>query len=278
MRHVLSPVATPRSVSAITGMVRIAPADDLAGIVDHHWIVAWDARAGGPVRQEVLPDPSVNLTLEPGGALLYGVGSARSVRELAGRGMVVATKFRPGGFSGFLPGPVSALTGRVVSLGDAFGADGHASERALVAAGDPAAAIAAMTDLLRRRRPASDPEHRLTMAILETMRTAGGDLTVGELAERWAISSRTMQRLFARHVGVSPKHVLRRWRLQRAVDRLYAPADTSFARLAVELGYSDQAHMAADFRQTIRRTPSAVAASRGAVEMSPGGEARSGLG
>lgn len=272
------PVATPRSVSAITGMVRIAPADDLVDIVDQHWIVAWDARGGGSVRREVLPDPSVNLTLEPGGALLYGVGSARSVRELSGRGMVVATKFRPGGFSGFLPGPVSALTGRVVSLGDAFGTDGRESERALAAAGDPAAAIAVMTDLLRRRRPVSDPERRLTMEILEAMRAAGGGLTVGELADRWAISTRTMQRLFARHVGVAPKHVLGRLRLQRAVDRLYAPSDTSLARLAVELGYSDQAHMAGDFRHTIRRTPSAIAASRGDVEMSPGGEARAGLG
>ena len=50
--------------------------------------------------RKVLPDPCVNLAVEPAGRLLYGVGS---VRELEGRGIVVGTKFRAGGFSGFLP-------------------------------------------------------------------------------------------------------------------------------------------------------------------------------
>ncbi|MGA2930169.1 MAG: DUF6597 domain-containing transcriptional factor [Solirubrobacteraceae bacterium] len=63
------------------------------------------------VRQEVLPDPSVNLAVEPAGRLLYGVGSGHSVHELKGRGMVVGTKFRPGGFSGFRAEPMSSITG-----------------------------------------------------------------------------------------------------------------------------------------------------------------------
>jgi hypothetical protein len=102
-------------------MVRIAPRDDLADVVEQHWIVCWDQSGPQALRREVLPDPSINLVAEPAGRLLYGVGSGRSVHELTGRGMVVGTKFRPGGFSGFCQGSVSALTGRAVALSEAFG-------------------------------------------------------------------------------------------------------------------------------------------------------------
>lgn len=68
-------------------------------------MVAWDHRDRRPVVQEVLPDPCVNLAIEPAGVLLHGVKSRPSFHELAGTGVVVGTKFRPGGFSGFVPGP-----------------------------------------------------------------------------------------------------------------------------------------------------------------------------
>ena len=117
-------LAAPRTASQAAGVVSVAPAEDLADLVEQHWIVAWDHRGRPPARQEVLPDPSVNLSVEPAGRLLYGVGSEHVVRELQGNGLVVGTKFRPGGFSGFLPEPVSALTGRILTLAEAFGATG----------------------------------------------------------------------------------------------------------------------------------------------------------
>ena len=96
-------------------------------MVEQHWIVCWDRRGLPALRREVLPDPAVNLAVEPSGALLYGLGSGYAVRELQGRGLVVGTKFRPGGFSGFRPEPVSALSGRVLTMSDAFGAAGCAA-------------------------------------------------------------------------------------------------------------------------------------------------------
>src|SRR5271170_1984540 len=95
-----TPIITPRSASRIAGMVRMPPEDDLVDVVDQHWIVRWDQPGSQALRHEVLPDPSINLVVEPAGRLLYGVGSGRFVHELTGRGTVVGTKFRPGGFSG----------------------------------------------------------------------------------------------------------------------------------------------------------------------------------
>jgi AraC-like DNA-binding protein len=240
-------------------MVRVAPQGDLADLVEQHWVVCWDQSGRPALRHEVLPDPSVNLVVEPAGQLLYGVGSGRSVHELTGRGMVVGTKFRPGGFSGFRPGSVSALTGRVVTLREAFGRAGAQLDEELAAAADIETIITAVSEFLRRRRPASDPQRTLVMEILEAMRSAPPGARVGDVAASFALTPRTLQRIFARHVGASPKQVLQRLRRQHAVDHLSEGNAPSLARLAAELGYFDQAHLAQDFRTTLRRSPSAVA-------------------
>ena len=254
-----TPLVTPHSASRVTGMLRVAPQPDLADVVEQHWIVGWN-QSGRPARRlEVLPDPAVNLVVEPSGRLLYGVGAGRSVHELTGRGMVVGTKFHPGGFSGFRPGPVSAITGKVVTLPEAFGAAGAQLDGELAAAVDVAAIIVAVSGFLRRQRPAPDPRRTLVSEILEAMRSAPSGTSVGDLAARFAVTPRTLQRMFARHVGASPKQVLQRMRRQRAVDQLSEGDAPGLARLAAELGYFDQAHLAQDFRTTLGRRPSALA-------------------
>jgi AraC-like DNA-binding protein len=68
---------------------------------------------------------------------------------------------------------------------------------------------------------------------------------IGGVARDFAVSPRTLQRLFARHVGATPKQVLQRFRRRRAVDRLSEPGRPSLARIAAEPGYADQSHLTA---------------------------------
>ena len=255
-----SEIITPNSAARLTGMVRIAPDPAIADLVEQHWIVTWDRRGKTPARREVLPDPSVNLAIEPRGRLLYGVGSGHGVRLLKDHGMVIGTKFRPGGFSGFTPGRVSDLSDRVLTLPEAFGAAGEDLDAALAAAPEIPAAIAVVTDFLRHRRPAPDPRRALVMEVVEAMRVAAPDARVDGIARAFAVSPRTLQRLFIRHVGASPKAVLQRFRRQQAVDLLGEPGAPSLARIAAELGYSDQSHLTRDFRATLGHRPSALAA------------------
>lgn len=252
-------IVTPRSAGRVAGMVRVAPDPTVADLVDLHWIVTWDRRGSAPVRREVLPDPCVNLTVEPAGRFLYGVGAGHGVRVLDGAGMVLGTKFRPGGFSGLWPGPVSELSGRAMTLPEVFGAAGEELDDALAAAPDIAAAIAAVTAFVVARRPAANPQRLLAAEIAEAMRGAGPGATINGLAAEFAISPRTLQRLFAQHVGAAPKQVLQRFRRQQAVDRLSEPGRPDLARIAAELGYADQSHLARDFRATLGCGPAALA-------------------
>ena len=242
-------------------MARIAPPSDLADLVEQHWVVRWDRRALPPLRREVLPDPSVNLSVEPMGCLLHGPGAGRSLHELTGVGMVIGTKFRPGGFSGFCPGPVSALRGRALTLTDAFGSAGSQLDVTLATRVDIEAILEAITTFLRAHRPAPDPHQTLAMDVVAAMRSAAPGTQVRDLAAGFGISTRTLQRLFAEHVGVSPKQVLQRFRRQLATDRLREESASNLSRLAAELGYFDQAHLARDLRETLGRGPSGLRAN-----------------
>ena len=73
------------------------------------------------------------------------------------------------------------------------------------------------------------------------------------------MSPRTMQRLFRRYVGVSPKWVLQRYRLHEAAERI-AAGEQDLARLGLDLGYFDQAHFIKDFKSLVGRSPAEYAA------------------
>ena len=70
--------------------------------------------------------------------------------------------------------------------------------------------------------------------------------TVEEMNRSTGMSPRTLQRWFARHVGLPPRRYLRLLRFHKAFEQV--PAQPSLADHAAAQGYADQAHMARDFR------------------------------
>jgi len=227
---------------------RQPPAPDLAPFVEQHWVVAWDLRGRAPYTSEVLPYPSFHVVVEDGGTFLYGVGADRFSRRLEGRGRAVGVKFVPGGAHPFLGGaPAWELTDRSVPAGEAFGAE-------VPVRAEAAEQIAATEAFLRERLPPPDPEVAFIGAVVATM-AAEPALSVAAVAERHGVSARTLQRLFRRCVGVSPKWVLQRNRVQEAAQRVDADGAAAAAATAQELGYFDQAHYINDFRAAVGRSP-----------------------
>ncbi len=78
--------------------------------------------------------------------------------------------------------------------------------------------------------------------------------TVKDAAERLNLSARSLQRLAARYVGLTPLTMIRRRRLQEAAERLRTEPDTTLADVAADLGYSDHAHLANEFRSVLGLT------------------------
>jgi AraC-like DNA-binding protein len=239
---------------------RRLPSAALAPFVDRHWVVSWDLAGAPSYTQRIVPHPCINLVGEPGLIAVHGIPHHQSRHTIADAGVAVGTKFRPGGFAPFFGRPVHTLRDQVLPLGDVFGAAGAALEADLAAvAGEVDAHIAAVEAFLLARLPAPDDRLALVRDIVDAMRLAGPGITVGDLADRHAVSPRTLQRLFRDTVGVGPKWVLSRYRIHDAAERIASGEVTDPAELALDLGYFDQAHFTRDFTAQIGQAPVAYA-------------------
>ncbi len=76
-----------------------------------------------------------------------------------------------------------------------------------------------------------------------------------DVVSRLHLSKRTLQRLFNQYVGVSPKWVIKRYRLHEATELLDNGGVVDWPKLALELGYFDQAHFIKDFKSIVGKTP-----------------------
>ena len=148
----------------------------------------------------------------------------------------------------------------MLTLEQAFGAGGAELARRVRHDDDVATTIGAVERFFRARRPAPDAQLELVLSIVAAMLAAPAGTRVDAFAADHGISPRTLQRLFRRYVGVSPKWVLKRYRLHEAAERMAAGEAQDWPELALELGYFDQSHFIRDFSGFVGQTPTVYAA------------------
>jgi AraC-like DNA-binding protein len=186
---------------------------------------------------------------------VWGVPTGAFDYELKGAGRVCGLRFRPGAFRPLLGRPLHTITDRVLALSEVFPWDDAAVQDEVLAGADDAAMIGAASRLLAPHLPASDPQVERIAAILRTVETTPGLTQVEQLAAGAGMGVRSLQQLFSEYLGVSPKWVVRRFRLHEAADRLAGGEELDLSALALSLGYFDQAHFTSDFRKLVGDTP-----------------------
>lgn len=238
---------------------RVAPPPALARWVAHYWRVAWDLGDAPPQMQHTLPHPNVHIVFEAGRTGIWGVPGGRFTKTLAGRGQAFGIKFRPGGFAPLLGRAVADIADRALSLETLFGTVAADWEAQTLASDDFDAQCALASRVLLERWPALAEEEAARIDELAAMVDGIVDdrslVSVDELARRTGRDKRTLQRLFQRYVGASPKWVIQRYRLHEAVEQLRAGEPVPAAELALTLGYFDQAHFIKDFKALVGCTP-----------------------
>lgn len=196
---------------------RHLPAQDLRFFVEYYWIVKWDLRGQEPYRQETLPHPCVHLVIEKDKSSIVGVVKGKFAYLLEGEGRVFGVRFRPGAFYPFVKSPVSRFTDVSISLREAFGVDGEALEGAMLSRADEGQMIELAKGFIRERLPERDENVEAINRIVDRI-IAERDITkVDDVASRFTINKRTLQRIFSQYVGVNPKWVIKRYRLHEAV-------------------------------------------------------------
>lgn len=242
-----------RHSATLPGYWRYLPSPDLAPFVEHYWNIEW--RLEEPQLRETLPYPSAHVVLEPGVAELRGVTTRKYSRILEGSSRVLGVKLRPGGLRPLVRQPASDFTDRVLPLQEVFGEAAHQLDARALAHADHHASIAVVEDFLRSLEPQADETLAQVTALADRIRDDRDLRQVEQLADLAQVSMRQLQRLFAQYVGVSPKWMIRRYRLQEAAELIASATHIDWAQIALELGYADQAHFNRDFKAVIGRSP-----------------------
>jgi len=250
-----SGILNPQAGARQFALRRYPPAHDPAFFVERFWLVEWDVRGREPYLQTTLPHPCVNLVIEPERAAVYGVTTRSFTYPLHGHGRVFGIKFRPGAFYPFLQTPVARLTDSSISLREAFGDDCPSLITAFRAQADVPTLIAPAEAFLRARLPAPDTTVMRINQIVDAIIADRTITRVEAVARQFDLTPRTLQRLFRRYVGVSPKWVIRCYRLHEAAELPANGTPPDWSALALDLGYFDQAHFINDFKALIGTTP-----------------------
>jgi AraC-like DNA-binding protein len=244
--------------------LRLLPSPELAVFVEHFWLVSWQLGDAPAQIAETLPHPCVHIVFERGEtAELVGVHNGRFRRALRGNGEVFGIKFRPGGFYPFWQKPISALVDRRLPLTEAFGAHGLALAQAMARVDDDETQMQLAEQFLHQRLPAADSQVALIDRIVSRIVDDRSINKVDAIADEFALTARSLQRLFQRYVGVSPKWMIQRYRLHEALVQLHRATAPDWPQFALALGYSDQAHFIRNFKLLVGRTPAEYWQQRG---------------
>ena len=248
---------------------RYTAGPEFDGLLQRFWIPVWSVPPGREAPQRVLQYPVSLVVVAPDYARFYGVVSGLSTTSLSGDGWAVGVMCAPAAGALIAGGPMSGYTDRYVDVADVLGPEGErltAQVRAAMAP-DPhspdahAAGMAAFGDAFRPLLPVDD-DGRLVNEVVAFVEGDREVVRVAQVCERFGLSERALQRLAHRRLGLTPKWLIQRRRLQEAAERLRGqPA--SMAEVAAVLGYADQAHFTRDFARVTGTTPGRFAARHG---------------
>lgn len=252
--------------SASTALV--APPIDLADLVEHSSI---DDGRPHTADWRIVPDASPHLIAiattargRPGlSVVLVGARSRFEAIDTSGRSATIAIRLKPGTLPVIAGLPASDFMDRSVPIGAVFST---AALRDLELSADAPAprVLGQLLRLLRRARRGTIPDLM--------PRSGAAGITVNDLAFSLDMPSRSLYEQYQRHVGLSPKRVLRILRLHKALQM--ARQTASWADVAHGAGFADQPHLTREMKQLLGETPTAWAA-RGSADSfktpAPGG-------
>jgi AraC-like DNA-binding protein len=174
---------------------------------------------------------------------------------------VFGIKFLPGAFYPFLKLPVSRITDKVIGIREVFDVDAEALEDSIMSQEEDRPMIELAEGFLRKRLPDRDENVIEVRRIVDRIMADRGITRVDHIVERLGLNKRALQRLFSQYVGVSPKWVIKRYRLHEASEQLASGDAVDLSKMAVDLGYFDQSHFIKDFKSIVGKSPAEYAKS-----------------
>lgn len=214
------------------------------------------------LQARVLPDGSTSLVFLRGDSALrtsdnrWGCWASASISgprtkpfdmQLQSAGRMLIVQLHATGAARSLGVPMSTLLNRYEELEAVVDSVPRALRDHVRREADDLSCIRAIESwLLNRVRSRVQPRTAVESAIHQLLRGTG-DLRVGDLAQQVQLSRRHLARVMHERVGVSTKLFARIARFDRAVQLSRQRPSLAWVQIALETGFSDQAHLTREF-------------------------------
>ncbi len=246
------------------------PKPPLSRFVELIWFVQ-----GKPdyVREKVLPNGVLELIINLGPyhkvveeqdstrfrvykeAWIAGMQEGFLLIEALEESDLVGVRFKPGKAAPFLRFPPEELTNHVIECDGSLGRFTRELRERLLAAASLRERISILEQmLLQRLDPDWAPDPVVSFALRELGRGTSPP-SVASLSRQAGLSHKQLISRFRREVGLTPKLLAQIARFQSIIQAVRGSAAASWADVAQQCGYHDQAHLIREFRRFSGTTP-----------------------
>lgn len=223
-------------------------------------------------REKVLPNGAIELIINLGNphkvvdcqdftrfqlyrnCWLAGIQESFIIIEALKESDLIGIRFRPGGAYHFLRMSVNDLTNQVVEAEQIFGAFAQELRERLITAATPAARLHIIESMLMQRIGERSPHPLVDQVVAAIRRDPEQSITA--LSQQTGLSEKHLISLCKRHVGTTPKTLMRILRFQKVINLVSAQSQVDWTEVAHSCGFYDQAHMIREFKLLGGSTPS----------------------
>ena len=163
-------------------------------------------------------------------------------------------RFRPGGLSEFLGLDAAELTDAQADLGNFWGSSAEDAWHRLGEA-TTANRIWLLREMLDTRANGRLQPNPFIHHCVTRIEAARGGVRIGDLEKSTGLSTRQLERQFARYLGISPKIFARVVRFKGVAAMASNPEAPDWVTLAADFGFADQPHLVREFKAFSGLTP-----------------------
>jgi AraC-like DNA-binding protein len=182
-------------------------------------------------------------------SLLLGIRSRFSFIDTAKLGSAIGVVFRPGGVRAFVDSSADALCNKNVPLDLIWGSFAGSLTDQLRTAKSPPDKFRILEAALLRRMKERATLSAVVRHALEEFERIPEVSSIQMIARETGVSRRRFTQVFREQIGLTPKLYCRLRRFQNALSQIASAGPVVLAQLALTAGYSDQAHLAHEFRE-----------------------------
>lgn len=221
------------------------PDKNLRQFIECYWIHSND------FTHTVLPDGCIDIVFNDAAGFVVGTMTTPLIVEPSGT--FIGVRFKSGKASMFFNFDASDLTDQKTELRNIAGREGSILIEKLFEAQDLTGKIEILNTSLSSwfKHKSNDRVDYVIQKIVESK----GNVSINSICHSLGLTRQHLARLFQHYVGVRPKQFARVIRFQALLKDVRQNHKINWADEASLLGYYDQSHLIADFRQFSGKSP-----------------------